>query len=191
MFENEQDAQRLTIHLRVMRIIIGAMLMGVVSFLAIALFLASQRPLDPNRENLITLMALGGLAFAIIARFVAPRLVAANLIRQIAAGTWLPQRRAGMEAEEVAAELYASDAAKLLAVNQTRTLIAAALLEGASFLGCLAYMVEGSIFALAVPLVGIVLLALTIPMSDRVIAWAETQQARISEMRTSKSINPE
>jgi hypothetical protein len=183
MFETGSDAQRLDTHLRITRIIIGAMMMGIVSFLAVVIFVTQQREPNQDSQSLVSYMAVGGLALALVTWFLIPDLVVKGLVGQIAAGTWKPPKNAETE-ERAPLTDYPTDASKLLLVNQTRAIIATALLEGAAFFGLVAYLVEGQLFVLAVPGVVLALLALTFPARERVVQWAEVQQVRINDMRS-------
>ena len=185
LLDNDTDAQRLGSQLRIMRIIMGAMMMGIVSFLGIAVFLVQQRAPNPNQQVLLSYMAAAYFAIIFVLWWVFPDMVVKNHVQKIAAGTWTPGKDPGT-GKEFAATAYPTDASKLLAVNQTHTLIAAALLEGAAFFGCLAYLIEGQVFTLAVPGVVFALMVLTFPTRDRVSQWVEVQQTRVTDRRSER-----
>ena len=183
--DNDADTQRLDIHLRITRIIVGAMMMGIVSFLAIAVFLVQQGAPNPNQQDVLSAMAAAVFAIMFVLWWTLPDVLVKNQVQRIAAGTWTPGKdpRTG---EVIPAGVYPNDAAKLLSVNQTRALIAAALLEGAAFLGCIAYLIERHIVVLAIPGSVIALMVLTFPARDRVERWLEVQQTRINDRRSER-----
>src|SRR5438270_12638706 len=115
------DDVRLYPRLRVMQIIAGALLLGVVLFLAIVLVIVSGRPQGPAAAPagglpLVSVVAVVLLAVEAPLAFLVPGLQTRNALRQIASGTWrLPP---GASAAELS-----TDTAKLLAVRQTTMLI--------------------------------------------------------------------
>jgi hypothetical protein len=187
MINNDADTQRLDFHLRITRIVVGAMMMGIVSFLAIAVILVQQRAPIPNQQGILFAIAAAFFALMFVLWWILPNLAAKNQVEKIAAGTWTPGKDP-KTGSEVPAGAYPNDAAKLLAVNQTRALIAAALLEGAGFFGCIAYLIEQQIIALAIPGSVIVLMALSFPTRDRVVQWLEVQQTRINDRRAERGV---
>jgi hypothetical protein len=66
--------------------------------------------------------------------------------------------------------------------------MAAALLEGVAFFGCLAYLTEGQVFTLAIPGMVLVLMMLTFPTRDRVGHWIDKQQMRINDSRSERGV---
>ncbi|HWY86943.1 MAG TPA: hypothetical protein VNX28_09480 [Gemmataceae bacterium] len=185
MIDNDADTQRLDFHLRITRIVVGAMMMGIVSFLAIAVILVQRGAPNPNQQGILSAMAAAFFALMFLLWWVLPDVAAKNQIERIAAGTWTPGKDP-KTGSEIQAGAYPNDAAKLLSVNQTRALIAAALLEGAGFFGCIAYLVEQQIFALGIPGSVILLMALTFPTRNRVVQWLEVQQMCINDRRAER-----
>ena len=100
--------------------------------------------------------------------FIVRRLHTRTALRQIASGAWpLPP---GADAAA-----FASDTAKLLAVRQTTMLISWAMVEGAAFFGCIAYLLEAQPFTLAVVGVAVLLMLVDFPTERGVSAWLERQ----------------
>ena len=132
--------------LRVMQIVAGTLLLGVLVFLAIVLFIVFVRNngagnAPPRDLPLVSLLAV--LFFAVQAplAFVVPALQIRTSLRQIASGTWrLPPG--------ASAAAFSTDASKLLAVRQTTMIVGLALLEGAAFFACIAYLLEARPYAL-------------------------------------------
>jgi hypothetical protein len=108
---------------------------------------------------------------------VLPAWTARAQVARVAAGTWTY----GPGAADGGA--YATDADKLLAVFQSRCVMASALLEGPGFFAGIAYLLEGQPFALGVTAAAVLLMLATFPTRGRVERWLEVQQARVDEMR--------
>ena len=168
-------------HLQAMQIIASALLLGVVVFLAIALLIVWVRTNDHALARagdlpLVSIMAVVLLAMEAPLAFIIPALVTRTAVRRIASGTWqLPP------AADAAA--FSSDASKLLAVRQTTMIVGLALLEGAAFFGCIAYLVEARPFALGVVLVAVLLMLVNFPTEGRVRAWLQRQADQLAELR--------
>ena len=73
---------------RVLQIIAGALLAGLVSFLCVVLVIAHDRP--PNESMIISLLAVAVLALNVVMSMVVPMMLTQNSLRQIASGTWRP-----------------------------------------------------------------------------------------------------
>jgi hypothetical protein len=168
---------------RILQIITATLIGGVVIFLGFALFTVLQngQGLAPAADvPLISLMAAVLLIVnAPMAVFV-PTLQVKSAVRQIAAGTWRPPQQASQDE-------FASDAAKLVAVKQSSTIIALALLEGAAFLGCTAFLLEGRVLAVGVVGVALAFMTPLFPTHGRLQAWLEQQLAAVEERRASIS----
>ena len=59
-------------------------------------------------------------------------------------------------------------------------------LEGAAFLGCITYLIDGQFFQLAVPGAVLAMMALTFPTRERIGQWLEMQQTCINERRSDR-----
>src|ERR1043165_9741616 len=178
---NDSDAFRQEAALRVMRIVVSALMIGILSFLGIVIFLVQQREPNPNQQIIISYIAIGFFAIILVSWWVVPDLMMNNSIERIAAGTWT----AGTDRDDqgVSSRNFPTDASKLLVVYQVKTIVASGLLEGAAFFGCIAYLQEGQVYTLGVPGVVLALMALTFPTRDRVNQWVEMQERRIQEKR--------
>ncbi len=167
--------------LRVMQIISSALLLGVVTFLAIVLFLvlvqnngAGMAPV--GNVPIVSIVAVVLLIVQVPLAFLLPAFLTRSALRQIASGTW--KSPASPDPSD-----FSTDASKLLAVKQTMTIIGLALLEGAAFLGCIAYLLEAQPFALAVVLVAVILMLVKFPTEGRVRSWLEHQADQLAEVR--------
>jgi hypothetical protein len=167
--------------LRGMQIIAGALLAGVVTLLALVLilvFLQNQGAGLAPAGNMPILTMVAGFLFVIQAplAFLLPRILIRSALRRVASGTW--QIPPGAESAS-----FNTDASKLLAVKQTSMILGLALLEGAAFLGCIAYLLEAQSIALGVVVVAVALMLMTFPTEPRVRAWLEQQFDQLAELR--------
>lgn len=162
---------------RVLQIIVGAITLGPLVFLGVV-FSIPPKPEAAADKTLLTYLACGLAAAAVVARLLIPPLVAIRFRRQIAAGTWPPP---GQAANLHAAPL--DDAGKLCALYTIRTIIAIAILEGAAFFLVTAYQIERNLLALGIAGVLIVTIALHLPTRARVAAWVEGQLQRLNDDR--------
>jgi hypothetical protein len=158
---------------RVIQIIAGAILAGLLMFIAIVAIMVMNDN-QPGRANafgdlpLLSLMGCGLLAVNLPLSVIVPSAMAKNGVRQLAARTGEnPQTFTG----------------ELINVWQTSFIVSRALLEGAGFLGALAYMVEKHWLGLAVALAVALIMLVTFPTEGRIRAWVERQQAALDEMR--------
>jgi hypothetical protein len=154
---------------RVIQIIAGAILAGLLMFIAIVAFLV-----QPGRPNafgdlpLLSLMGCAMLAVNLPLSVIVPSVMAKNGVRQLAA-------RADQNIQTFTGEL--------INVWQASFIVSRALLEGAGFLGALAYMVERHWLGLAVALAVALIMLVTFPTEGRIRSWVERQQATLDEMR--------
>jgi hypothetical protein len=169
--------------LRVMQIIAGAMLTGVLGMLAFVLYFVlvvrNGQAVNPRAEiPLLSLLAVILLAANVPVAIVLPGNLTRAAVRQIAAGTWRPAGFTGLSPNTLN-----TDSAKLLAVRQTTKIIALALVEGAACLGGMAYLLEAKPWALGVVAVAILFILFTFPTEGRVRTWLEQQTGRLAEAR--------
>ncbi len=177
---NESDSLVPRSRLLTMQIIAAALLLGVLIFLGIVLYLVfgqgQGQAMGDGDLPVVSLIAVLLLMTNAPLSYVVPRLQAQAALKQIAAGTW--KAPPGADAAD-----FGSDAGKLLAVRQTSMIIGLALLEGVAFLGCIAFMLEGQVFALAVVGVAYLLMLTQFPTEGRISAWIERQLAVLAETR--------
>jgi hypothetical protein len=173
------DLERLAPRIRVLQIIAFALLFGLLVFTGIVLFLRlSGQPIRPVAETpLVTFLAIGMLVMNLPLSVLVPQLNLQAALKGIAAGTWTPSPGRGPAPE------YRDDAERLLGVRQTSLIVTLALLEGPGFLGCIAYLVEGSPFALCVPAAVVVAMLLHFPTKWRTLNWIERKLAELDSLR--------
>src|SRR5205823_10171062 len=125
--------------LRPMQVIAIALPTGAIVFLSVALVIVANRArgwAPPDHPPWLTWVAVGMVALQAVLTSVLPASQTWSVLRRIAAGSWRPPPGSPSEA-------FGTDTALLLGVRQTELLIGLAPLEGAAFLGCCAYLVEG------------------------------------------------
>jgi hypothetical protein len=161
MFTQEQR-DRIAATVRTLRIVVGAMLMGVLVFLGVVL--AIRRGAGPAEPFIAYLAA----AFALVCAFastVVPNFMANQAIR-------LQNLEPALEGTgRIDVGFDNQILSQLLAIYQTRLIVACALLEGAAFFNLVAYMIEGWTPNLVVTGVLLVMMAMRFPTTGGVEEW--------------------
>jgi hypothetical protein len=161
--------------LRVMQIIALALLLGVISFLGVALFLVMNRnPAQAGQRPPILSYVAGGMlimnaCMAVMVPYFMTRAGLARLAAMPSTGNVTQDRQTALQ--------------HLLGLRQTGLIMALAMLEGAAFLGCIAFIVEGQWFVVGVVAVATVLMALRFPTHRGITSWLERQLSLLEEMR--------
>jgi len=167
---------------RVAQIILAALILGCLTFGAIAVFQAGQFGGQPGPiPKLMTYLAIGFAVVALLARAVAGSVIAATGRRRIAEGTWSPASQAGPVNRELIEQT--GDAGKLAAVFMTRTIVMGALLEGSTFFLLIAHLIEAtpeSLIGAAVLVLGLVI---SFPTHGRMVSWIEEQLHEVEQQR--------
>ncbi len=165
---------------RTLQIIVAAMVAGCCVFLAVDLIVANGagNAADPP---LITYIACAFAAAQVVVRLIVPRIAVIQGRRKIAAGTSTMMPR--IRPAESEAPLEPDAAAKLAQLLMTRTIIAAAALEGAIFFLLVAFLVEHSPLGLMVAVVLIIALAALFPTRSWADRWIADQMRLLDEQR--------
>jgi hypothetical protein len=159
--------------LRSLRIVVGAILGGAVSFFA---FVAAFGPLGEEADPpFLSWLSLGVAAMALVMYAIAPSMMEAAGRRSIAGGT---NASRGVLVEAL------GDEGRLFYVNQGRTILAAALVEGAALLCGVGYLLEGETLALAGMGALLLVLALGFPTRGGWERWIDRQSRRLEEERS-------
>lgn len=157
----ETTLDNMTLRLRTMQIIAAGLIAGVLFFGVIAVTQAIGKPPgDP-------LLGYLGAGFAVMAAMlgsVLPTVISRSACRRL-------QRRADLD--------QAERTGVLVAIFQTKMIVALALLEGAAFLNLIAYMVTVRWWTLAAAGALIVLMTTSFPTRFRIESWIETQQQEL------------
>lgn len=174
-------ANRLKPAVRVLRIIVGAMSLGILGFACVVVTVRMARAPEPGEmQKLLTPLAIGAALVAVVASRVVPALVVNRSRRQIAAGKFTQSQNTSPDGPLAdVAEL--GDTGKLFSVYQTHTIVAAALLEGAAFLNLVATMLSGSVVTLAVAIMLAMLILAMFPSAQRVAGWIDEQRRLIDD----------
>jgi hypothetical protein len=152
----------LAARVRTMQIIAFAIILGPSIALALFAFLRTQGP--PNFPNapLLTYVAAGFAAVALVLHQVVPSAVVAAQGRRLAEG------------RPVGAPL--GSPGDWYALYQVRLIMSLAILEGAAFFLAIVYYVEGTPLSLLLGVVLIAALVLHFPTAPRVERWVEAQR---------------
>lgn len=166
---------------RTAQIIVAAMTTGAVFFLVVVLVVQRGQPAAGTQPVLTWIAIAVAVAMMLVRLIVPPRLVArrrAAIARgqfRLQSAPEYPQFQRFLE--------KAGDAGLLWVVYVNKLLVAGAPLEGAAFLALVAYLLEGSLWALGAAVVLIASLAMMIPRRDAVIAWIEDQLHLLEQER--------
>ncbi|HYT93235.1 MAG TPA: hypothetical protein VEL76_31240 [Gemmataceae bacterium] len=162
--------------LRVMRIVVLALVLGVVAFLVLALIIRAQGGLAAPPTPFLTYLALGFGGLQIGVSLLFPRFVVTQSRRQLARGQYPATAEASAQAPD--------DLTSLCNVFQTQLIIAAALLEGAAFFLLIAYLQEGEVAALGGVAVLLALLLVKFPTRPALESWLTEQQELLNQERS-------
>ncbi|MDP1797502.1 MAG: hypothetical protein Q8K78_08480 [Planctomycetaceae bacterium] len=141
---------------RTAMIIVGALMFGLINFAAIALFVGSEPKQNP--PVVLTYFGLGGAVLMTVMRFIIPGIAAAATMRRTEGQTPESHRQ------------------QLAAAYHTKTIIGAALLEGAGFFNGVAYIITGSLLNIGAVAVLLTIMAITFPSQTQFDNWADQVQ---------------
>lgn len=137
-------------------IIVGALMFGLLNFAGIALLVG--RNAKPEGPVMLSYLGLGGATVMMVLRFVIPGLVTAAATRR---------------SEDQTPEVFRQ---QLGTTYQTKTIIGNALLEGAGFFNCVAYIVTGSVLNIGAVAALLTIMAITFPSQTQFDNWADQIQ---------------
>jgi len=167
--------------LRVMQIVAGAMLLGVLIFLGLVLYmvLVQNKGVGTAPPGDLPLLSLLAVVFFVIQAplsFLVPQFLTRTALGQIASDVWKAPPRAN-------ATDFRTDASKLLAVRQTSMIVGLALLESVAFFACIAYLLEAQPWVLAIILACVLLMMVNFPTEGRVRSWLALQADQLDQLR--------
>jgi hypothetical protein len=159
-----------------LRTIVASLAGGVVVFAVLAIWMRLAGPQEPVEISVPVLTILAVVLFPLA--LAASRVVAAMLVRNSRRQIATDNRSSR---SETAAAGESQRIGALCGVFQTKTIIAAAFLEGAALVSIFAFMLEGS--PLALLLAGLLVAALIAmaPSAARVADWIERQLRLVDE----------
>jgi hypothetical protein len=161
---------------RVMQIIVFALTMGLLSFLAVVcLALPGEMRSAFDPMPLVTCIGLGLAAMTLGTRLIVVQVMTTGARREILRGTSDAGRKSSAPLPDVAE--------RLVAFYQTRMIVSAALLEGPAFFLLIAYLIERSPWSLAAAIFMILGVAAHFPTQQRVAKWVEQQMSRLEDER--------
>jgi hypothetical protein len=167
-----------TPRVRQLQIVVAALATGPVVFAGIALF----APVQPVQLPLLAWVAAAFALMAFVLRALVPKLIVARTRQKIARGTaTLPGNRMGPSTEEFIERT--GDAGYLWLTYMTRTIVAAALLEGAAFFNLVVYLLQRSWMSLAVATALVACVLMLMPTPQGVIRWIGDQLEQIERLR--------
>lgn len=170
----------LTPTLRMLQIIVAALSLGLVFFLAIAVSVPFENA--PNASTpLLTYVALGFAILALIVRVIVPGIATTAGRRAIARGEYPSSAERPGSTAGSAKDL--GDVGRLAALMVTRTIVGAAILESSCFFLLIAFLLERSPLTLAVAVFFILGVAAHTPTQGRMAAWLESQLKLLDEDR--------
>jgi len=178
---------------RIVQIIVGSLIAGVVVFLVIAIAVGQNVAADRGEQSqMLTYLGVAFAVAALIARIVVPAIIVARNRRRVAQGTWQPPQGQRLGAQATPGSFFdlTGDAGKLLFVYHVRTIVACAIIEGATFLMLIAHLVEQSTLSLIVAIVLILGLAMHFPTRSGVIRWIEGQLMLLEQERHLYATDP-
>lgn len=183
-----QPPESLTGHIRTMQIIAASLVAGSLIMLGIVLFLeATGQSFGPPRQEgalpTVSILAVIMLVTTTPIAFLLPGRLIQGEVAKLSAHA--PDTFVVPASEELPGGPI-SDTGFLLGLRMTTMIIGMALFEGTSFLGSIAYLVEGRPLALAVSAAAILLLLLHFPTEGRVSEWLDRQQRILNQMRATK-----
>lgn len=160
---------------RTLRIIVAALAAGCLTFAAIAAVQGGAPQANPQGEPIVTFVALAFAAMALVARTVVPAVM-------VRTGSESLARTLGSQSDPSSDRTTAA-ARGLMNLLQTKTIIAGAMLEGATFFLLISYLVEGQMISLVAAALLVGLLLTLIPTERGMIRWVEDRLRRLDEPR--------
>ncbi|MCI0463147.1 MAG: hypothetical protein L0Z62_39880 [Gemmataceae bacterium] len=169
---------------RVMQIIAGMLIVGVLFFLGLVLYLVHVEGQGQRAQAglpLVTMIAVGMFGVCALLAFALPAAMTNSALRRLADGTWQPP-------PNVKPQAFATTTQRLLLVRQTTLIVGMALLEGPAFLACTAYLLEVQPPALVVVGAAVFLMVWSFPTTGRVRAWVEQTADALEQQRHEREL---
>lgn len=173
-------------NLLVIRIVTGALIAGVVTLLAIVLFIRQTNP-QPPRQPVVGLVGVVFAAVALVVAAIVPGFIRRSWERQVAGGMWpaVPQRGGAAPLPPTPVEKVSPDdeTNRWWGLYLTTHIVRCAILEGAAFLQGVAYLVEGNLFSLALGIGLLIVLAMQWPRREPIDRWVEARREAVEQIR--------
>jgi hypothetical protein len=153
--------------LRVMQIIAGTLMMGVIPFLVFVLVITKGNILGQGNPGIVTMVAAGFAGLMIVNHLVIPSIITKARLNQIKS-----QDSDGQNSE--------LKLASLLSIYRMQLIITLAFLEGAAFFNLVSVMIEHHVISLIAAIVLLGLMAVRFPTRTKVSWWV---QDRLRELQ--------
>jgi hypothetical protein len=173
MFNNDWREQ-LPSKIRVMQVIVGALAFGCLSFLIIAI-LVSQNLNNADDQLFCTYISLLYAATTFGVWAILPSIVVSQGRQRIQQKLFSNAKQESKNSTYDKIENENNKAQMLIALLQTKIIVAGAILEGAVFFLLISYMVEHSMLCISVAVVLLFLLVAQMPTCGRATFWVEDQ----------------
>ena len=167
---SDAEREQLKPLVRTMQIIVGALAIGVVNFLAVVIWIAlsSNDPaVDPPR---LTYAAIGVAILAFAASALLAMFLAGRLKQELANTS--PIAGGGVR-----------DFRRYAGVYQTLLIIRCAILEGAAFFSLVSFMVEHHIGGVVLAMLLLLAILVQFPTMSRLESWIENELLTAEQMR--------
>jgi len=192
------DQDTITNVTRTSQIIVGALVTGVLTFVAVA-FMVDVRPDRQTRvpadarananapaggraattDPFITYTAVIFAAVLLPLSFVLPNVVTARSLRALAGAASSPPSPSDRAVPATSPQAPQTETGKLAALYSSNLIIGAALNEGLTFFAAAAYLVEKNPIALGIALLLVAVLIARFPTAGRVERWIEQQREKL------------
>lgn len=190
MIFEEDSPENVTRPIRTMQIIAMTLVLGAVLFLCVVLFIRHNQTEQADAANpaagmpMISLVSVFVLLSQTPLAFLLPRNLIRGAMEKLAitpANQTMIRDQTGMMVGPV------PDDAFLVRSYQTGLIMRMALFEGSSFMGSIAYLLEGSPIGLGVSVAGIVLMLAQWPANSRIFSWLQQRAGELEDLRERKS----
>jgi len=161
----DSQRDRLWPLVRTMQIIVLALVLGTVNFLAVINFVQENEQNGQQNHPLLTYVAVVGAVCAIVASMLVPSILTGSLRRSFTGDS------------------ESADLRPIAKVYQTLLIIRCAILEGAAFFCLVSFMLERHPISLAATGILILMLLAQFPTLSRVAAWIENELVVVEQFR--------
>lgn len=166
-FDNGLQGPEFEAAIRAMKIIAGALIMGVLVFLGIVLVITKGEIGGMENADILTIIAAGFGFLMIVNHLVIPRVISGAQLK-------LAAEKGLADQDEVA------KAKQVCGVYQAQMIVGFALLEGAAFFNLIVLMLEKSVASLGVVILLLSLMAIRFPTRDKVSFWVQNKLSELS-----------
>jgi len=162
-----------------MQIIAAAMIAGLTLFLLIDIWLVNfvhVKMQNPRPLPILSLIAVVVFSSNLLFSLLLPNIIARQAVQNIVAGKWQGRARNTLRPPSTIAEY-------LHTIQQSKMIVAFALLEGAGFLAGIAYLLEGRVFTLCIVIVVILVMLSIFPTAQKCRDWMTKRAEQIERLR--------